>query len=889
MSYSYDKFLRPLTTTDRNIQIIDNNGIVNYTVNPFSVLDIMISNNILKINLRSKRVISIPFSTTNESKLAISKLQEQLDYLKSKVPGFIDKQIENYVEDKISSVDVNWGNGLTYNSGTVSVGGILYNSLILNGGSNDLLLNEFDNIIFTSSVYDVMSDFVSIDSTDSVQVLADADITISAWGQLSLAGDSALISIGNTQGLVYYTDYSSGFVNRSLVDKEYVDNAVNSAIGSNNELSEILINGRDVDSFGYINDNSSNISINLNSRVLYNSTGVAVANWSSISGIQYLVDFTGTYTTYSLIHKEYVDLATASLFNYVNNSVDNATSSLFNYVDNSVLSATSSLINYVDNATASLISYIDAIPLSSGLTNSFQLKSGSGFESFGLKNSDSILLNKQYTVDVDPASIDNVFLGIGSGDNTTGSYNVFIGKDSGNLNSTGYSNVFIGYFAGNQNLTGLQNVYIGSNSGRNSCGSNNVFLGSSTGYNNTTGSSNSFLGYGTGYCNTSGYNNTFIGQGSGYYNILGYANTFIGQGSGLNNNACFNTFVGQQSGYYNTTGRFNVFMGNNSGYCNIDGISNVFIGRNSGQVGTQSGYNTFIGDQSGSNNKASCNTFVGANAGFFNETGSANSILGMYSGYNNITGCENTYIGTYTGYSGVGVNYNTFLGAFSGYQNTASNNTFIGHQSGYQNTSGSSNTFVGVNSGANVTEGCFNTIIGSYNGGGLTTGNNNTIIGANVLVSAATQSNIILADGQGNIKYHYDGTTNRLIDGLHVSGHTVLEEVSEVINNFSVSSSPVTYDFSTGANWYHSSVSTSYTANFTNVPVTEDRAITVTIIISQGVTAYVPNSVSINGTPVTIKWSGASTGNANQIDIVGFTFLRVGGTWIVLGQINTFV
>ena len=44
MSYSYDKFLRPITTTDKNIQIIDNTGIVKYTINPFSVINVMISN-----------------------------------------------------------------------------------------------------------------------------------------------------------------------------------------------------------------------------------------------------------------------------------------------------------------------------------------------------------------------------------------------------------------------------------------------------------------------------------------------------------------------------------------------------------------------------------------------------------------------------------------------------------------------------------------------------------------------------------------------------------------------------------------------------------------------------------------------------------------------------
>lgn len=43
MSFSYDKFLRPLTDTDTNIQILDNNGHIVHTVNPFSISSPMIS------------------------------------------------------------------------------------------------------------------------------------------------------------------------------------------------------------------------------------------------------------------------------------------------------------------------------------------------------------------------------------------------------------------------------------------------------------------------------------------------------------------------------------------------------------------------------------------------------------------------------------------------------------------------------------------------------------------------------------------------------------------------------------------------------------------------------------------------------------------------------
>jgi hypothetical protein len=123
------------------------------------------------------------------------------------------------------------------------------------------------------------------------------------------------------------------------------------------------------------------------------------------------------------------------------------------------------------------------------------------------------------------------------------------------------------------------------------------------------------------------------------------------------------------------------------------------------------------------------------------------------------------------------------------------------------------------------------------------------------------------------------------------SGLTVLQEVTEVINSTpGATASTVVYDFTTGSNWYHSSINTNYTANFTNIPTTNNRAITATIVMSQSSTAYMPTAVQINGSGQQIRWAGGTaSGTPNQVDIVGFTFIRSGNVWAqVLGQINTF-
>ena len=106
MAYNYQNFLRPITTTDRNIQILDTAGVVKYTLNPFSIINVMASNNILRVNVKGGRVIIIGFSTANEAKLALDKIQTQIDELTVKVPYNVDKSVENYITEQIGDISV---------------------------------------------------------------------------------------------------------------------------------------------------------------------------------------------------------------------------------------------------------------------------------------------------------------------------------------------------------------------------------------------------------------------------------------------------------------------------------------------------------------------------------------------------------------------------------------------------------------------------------------------------------------------------------------------------------------------------------------------------------------------------------------------------------------
>jgi hypothetical protein len=118
------------------------------------------------------------------------------------------------------------------------------------------------------------------------------------------------------------------------------------------------------------------------------------------------------------------------------------------------------------------------------------------------------------------------------------------------------------------------------------------------------------------------------------------------------------------------------------------------------------------------------------------------------------------------------------------------------------------------------------------------------------------------------------------------TGTATLQQTTEVLNTKTGATGTVAHDFSTGGVFYHSTIAADFTANFTNVPTTDDRTISVVLILSQGTTAYVPTALQIDGAAQTINWQSgvAPGGTANGVDIISFSLIRTGGTWTVLGS-----
>jgi cytoskeletal protein CcmA (bactofilin family) len=125
-----------------------------------------------------------------------------------------------------------------------------------------------------------------------------------------------------------------------------------------------------------------------------------------------------------------------------------------------------------------------------------------------------------------------------------------------------------------------------------------------------------------------------------------------------------------------------------------------------------------------------------------------------------------------------------------------------------------------------------------------------------------------------------------LTGGLTVSGPLTAAEMSEIATSGTITTNVLTLDWTATNITYVSSPAANFTLNVTNAPTTNDRALAVTVIVTQGATAYIPNALQIGGSAQTIKWAGgaAPAGTASKIDIFSFVLLRTGSAWTVFGS-----
>lgn len=148
-------------------------------------------------------------------------------------------------------------------------------------------------------------------------------------------------------------------------------------------------------------------------------------------------------------------------------------------------------------------------------------------------------------------------------------------------------------------------------------------------------------------------------------------------------------------------------------------------------------------------------------------------------------------------------------------------------------------------------------------------------------------------------------TSVGVLDNLTVAGNITAQsniitqniEVSSLIDLTSAresivevtSASIVAYNFTSGSIFYHiTNPGVDWTVNFTNVPVTNRKSISLNIVVPQGATPYKITACQVDGNLQTIRWLGSTvpSGTANKIDIWAFTLIRRASTWIVLASLS---
>jgi hypothetical protein len=284
------------------------------------------------------------------------------------------------------------------------------------------------------------------------------------------------------------------------------------------------------------------------------------------------------------------------------------------------------------------------------------------------------------------------------------------------------------------------------------------------------------------------------------------------------------------------------------------------------------------------------NFAAGKKALIANTTGSSNFAQGYCALTANTTGNANIAIGYYSLTANTGGSHNIALGCLSSYSNqTGSDNIALGYYSLVLNCNGSNNVSIGRCSLYNA-KGDTNIAIGLCAGCSITTGTNNTVLGS---LPAAAGCVCTLLLGAGTCERLKVDNNGLYINGgsLFTNGSAItLKNTYEIFTALTGATGTVTHDFSTGSIFNHTSIAANFTVNITNLGLSSLAATTITLILNQGATAYIPNALQIAGVSQTINWQGGSapTGNASKIDIVNFSITNSSGTYAVFGQLTTF-
>ena len=167
--------------------------------------------------------------------------------------------------------------------------------------------------------------------------------------------------------------------------------------------------------------------------------------------------------------------------------------------------------------------------------------------------------------------------------------------------------------------------------------------------------------------------------------------------------------------------------------------------------------------------------------------------------------------------------------------------------------------------------------------------------GASTFSATSNQFNALAVTGSAGLSVTtgsstFSGPVTSSI-GSKLGGYSEFSgSISETMVNNNGSTGTVNFDTTQASIFYVNNPAGNITANFTNIPTTDMRVITTTVILSQSSTARIVSAVQVGGVSSTINWANGvtPTGNSNKQDIFGFSLIRSGSAWKTFGQMSSF-
>ena len=158
------------------------------------------------------------------------------------------------------------------------------------------------------------------------------------------------------------------------------------------------------------------------------------------------------------------------------------------------------------------------------------------------------------------------------------------------------------------------------------------------------------------------------------------------------------------------------------------------------------------------------------------------------------------------------------------------------------------------------------------------------------LLSTTLTGTLNIATAATSVQIGGATSTSSFTGDVAITGRTNLATVVEKVTPSTGGTGVVSFDVGIAGVFYVNGPAGDITANFVNVPVTNNRVITPTVILSQSATPRTVSAVQIDGAATSIAWANSvpPTGTANKQDAYGFSLLRSGSAWKVFGQMSSY-